>query len=432
MRKVAAFLLLLPMLGVQAQETKSSVTFTKDVAPLFFKYCASCHRSGEVAPFPLMEYGDVKKRAKQLLTAIESRQMPPWKPSEGYGHFMGERRMKSEEIDTVRAWVQQGLAEGDAKDLPPTPKFAEGWAYGEPDLVVKMPDPYTVPAEGRDIIRAFWIPLNLPETRFVSAVQIRCRNLQVVHHAVLYVDPVGESRRKDEADPEPGFDGNRIGLSAVSGGILSSWLPGGIQLPLPDGMGKDVKKKCDLVLQLHFNPIGKAVKEEAQIGFWFLKEPPRRLIATVPLFQSNINLPPDQKDLLIKDKYVLPVDVDMIGIRAHAHNLAREVKIWGKDPEGREIPILWIKDWDFAWQEQYRFKELIRLKKGTELHMHWIYDNTTGNPKNPSNPPIRVKFGERDVDEMAMAGVQVALFDPSDKLKIYLNRLSDPKETPDK
>jgi hypothetical protein len=345
---------------------------------------------------------------------------------------MGERRMKSEEIDTVRAWVQQGLAEGDAKDLPPTPKFAEGWAYGEPDLVVKMPDPYTVPAEGRDIIRAFWIPLNLPETRFVSAVQIRCRNLQVVHHAVLYVDPVGESRRKDEADPEPGFDGNRIGLSAVSGGILSSWLPGGIQLPLPDGMGKDVKKKCDLVLQLHFNPIGKAVKEEAQIGFWFLKEPPRRLIATVPLFQSNINLPPDQKDLLIKDKYVLPVDVDMIGIRAHAHNLAREVKIWGKDPEGREIPILWIKDWDFAWQEQYRFKELIRLKKGTELHMHWIYDNTTGNPKNPSNPPIRVKFGERDVDEMAMAGVQVALFDPSDKLKIYLNRLSDPKETPDK
>lgn len=432
MRTLAAPLFLALALGVRAQETPPSVTFTRDVAPLVFKYCGSCHRPGEVAPFPLMEYGDVKKRAKQLLATIESRQMPPWKPAEGYGEFMGERRMKPSEIDVFRAWVQQGGAEGEAKDLPAAPKYPEGWAYGEPDLVVKMPEAYTVPAEGRDIIRAFWIPLNLPETRYVSAVQIRAENLRMVHHAALFLDPMGESRRKDEADPEPGFDGNRIGITTVSGGVMASWLPGGLMLPFPDGMAKEVRKKSDLVLQLHFNTIGKSVKEQTQVGFYFLKEPPRRLISTVPLFNSNIDFPPDRKDLLIKDRYVLPVDVDLIGIRAHAHLLAREVRIWGKDPDGKEIPMLWIKDWDFNWQEQYRFKEMIRLRKGTELHMHWTYDNTTGNPKNPSNPPVRVRFGERSVDEMAMAGVQVALFDPADKMKIYLNRLSDPKEAKNK
>src|SRR5688572_10566397 len=177
--KNAALLLLL--LAVQETKSSPSVTFTKDVAPVVFAHCASCHRPGEVAPFPLLAYGDVKKRAKQLLSAIESHQMPPWKPVEGHGEFVGERRMKPADLATFKKWVEQGCAEGDAKDLPPLPKFPEGWAFGEPDLVVKMPEAYTVPAEGRDIYRAFTVPLGLTEDKYVRAVQYRPSNARVVH-----------------------------------------------------------------------------------------------------------------------------------------------------------------------------------------------------------------------------------------------------------
>jgi hypothetical protein len=415
--------LILFVLAVQDPKP-SSLTFTRDVAPIVFQNCASCHRAGEVAPFPLVAYGDVKKRAKQLVTAVDSRQMPPWKPVEGHGEFIGERRMKAADIATLKKWVDQGCAEGDAKDLPPLPKFPEGWAFGEPDLIVKMPEAYTVPAEGRDIYRAFAIPLNLTEDKYVRAVQYRPSNNRVVHHALMFLDITGESRRKDEADPAPGFKGQGLGLGAVSGGSLGGWAPGGVSQPFPDGMGKEVKKNADLVLQLHVNPSGKVEKEQSQIGLWFTKEKPQRLVGMMPLSDWQINLPPGQKDIKITDSVTLPVDVDLIGIIPHAHYLGKECKVWAKTPDGREMPLIWIKDWDFDWQEQYRYKKLMRIPKGSELNMIWTYDNSASNPRQPSNPPRRVRFGEQTEDEMAMAFLQVATLNPGDNLKLYLALLA--------
>jgi len=416
--------LLLVLLAAQDTKSASSVTFTKDIAPIVFRNCASCHRAGEVAPFPLVAYGEVKKRAKQLVTAVESRQMPPWKPVEGHGEFVGDRRMKAADIAALKKWVDQGCAEGDAKDLPPLPKFPEGWAFGEPDLVVKMPEEYTVPAEGRDIYRAFAIPLNLKEDKYVRAVQYRPSNTRVVHHALMFLDVSGESRKKDEADPAPGFKGLGLGLGAVSGGNLGGWAPGGVSQPFPEGMGKEVKKNADIVLQLHVNPSGKVEKEQSQVGLWFTKEKPQRTVSMMPLSDWQINLPAGQKDIKISDSIVLPVDVDLIGIIPHAHYLGKECKVWAKGPDGKEIPLIWIKDWDFDWQEQYRYKQTVRLPKGSELNMIWTYDNSASNPRQPSNPPRRVRFGEQTEDEMAMAFLQVATLNPGDNLKLYLALLA--------
>jgi hypothetical protein len=419
MMKTAAAILLLLLLG--AQESKSSsVTFTKDVAPIVFQNCASCHRPGEVAPFPLLTYADVKKRSKQILTAMESRQMPPWKPEEGHGDFVGERRMKPADIAVVKKWVEEGAVEGDPKKLPPLPKFPDGWAFGEPDLIVKMPEAYTVPAEGRDIYRAFAVPLNLTEDKYVRAVQYRPSNNRVVHHALLFLDITGESRKKDAADPGAGFRGQGLGLGAVSGGSLGGWAPGGISQPYPDGMGKEVKRNADVVLQLHFSPTGKPEKEQSQIGLWFSKEKPQRMVAMMPLSDWQINLPPGEKEITITDSVVLPVDVDLIGIIPHAHYLGKTCRVWAKGADGKEIPLIWIKDWDFDWQEQYRYKNPVRLPKGAELNMVWTYDNSASNPRQPSNPPKRVRFGEQTEDEMAMAFLQVAPFSQGDALKLYL------------
>ena len=424
MKPVALALLLLA-----CQDPKpSATTFTKDVAPVVFTHCASCHRPGEAAPFSLLEFGDLKKRSKQVLEVVESRRMPPWKPVEGHGAFVGERRMKPEEIATLQRWVEQGCAEGDAKDLPPLPKFPEGWALGEPDLVVTMPEAYTIPAEGKDILRAFVLPLGLTEDKYVRAVQFRPSNARVVHHALFFTDPTKESRQKEAADPEPGLDGRQLPFGAVIGGTLASWNPGAVSQFYPDGMAKELKKTSDLVMQVHFNPMGKPVQEKSQVGIWFTKEPPRRMVVPLPLFNMKVDLPPGEKDLPIRDRYILPVDVDLIGIIPHAHYLGRECKVWAKAPDGKEIPLIWIKDWDFDWQEQYRYKEMIRLTAGTEINMVWIYDNTSGNPRNPANPPVRVRYGEASKDEMATVGLQVATFNAADKMKLYYAVLAKPKE----
>jgi hypothetical protein len=421
MRKFAAAILVLG-LSAQAQSTKVAVTFTKDVAPIMFHNCSSCHRAGEVAPFALLTYADAKKRAKQMVQFTESRQMPPWKPETGHGDFVGERRMKPEDIAVLKQWVDQGCVEGDAKDLPATPKFPEGWAHGEPDLIVKMPEAYTVPAEGRDVYRAFVVPLNLTEDKYVRAVQYRPSNTRVVHHALLFLDILGESRKKEAANKGqgPGFRGQGLGIGAVSGGSLGGWAPGGLSQPFPDGMGKEVKKNADLILQLHFSPSGKPEKEQSQVGLWFTKERPQRMVAMMPLSDWRLDLTAGAKDIKITDSVTLPVDVDLIGIIPHAHYLGKECKVWAKTPDGKEIPLIWIKDWDFDWQEQYRYKEIVRIPKGSELNMIWIYDNSATNPKNPSNPPKRVRFGEQTEDEMAMAFLQVATLNRGDDLKLYL------------
>jgi hypothetical protein len=335
--KIAPLVLLLvsATLGSARGEQDGPVTFTRDVASIVFTQCAPCHRPGEVAPFPLLDYGDVKKRAKQVLDVIESRRMPPWKPMEGHGEFVGERRVRPEELSTLKKWVEQGCAEGDAKDLPPLPKFPEGWAFGEPDLILTMTEAYTVPAEGKDILRAFVIPSGLTENKYVRAVQYRASNNRVVHHALIYADATGDSRRKDEADPEPGFEGWRIGPGAMLNAV-GKWNPGGISQPYPDGMGKEILKKSDLVLQVHFSAIGRPVEEKSRVGLWFTREIPKRTVMPLPLLNFKIDLPPNEKDLLVKDRIVIPVDVDLIGIIPHAHHLARECRIWAKSPDGKE------------------------------------------------------------------------------------------------
>jgi hypothetical protein len=414
--------LLLPLIlspGVAPGQETGTRTFTRDIAPLVFAHCASCHRPGEAGPFPLLEYGDVKKRARQIVEVLESRRMPPWKPVEGHGQFAGERRMKAEEISAVRTWVEQGCVEGEAKDLPPRPRFPEGWALGEPDLIVTMPETYTVPAEGKDILRAFALPLGLTEDRYVRAVQFRPVHRPVVHHAMFLLDPTKESREKDAADPEPGFAGLAIGLGALMGGALSTWTPGDIPQFFPDGMGRELKKNSDLVLQIHFNPIGRIVEEKAQVGFWFTKEIPRKFVVSLPLYSNRIDLPPGEKDLQVRDRVVLPVTVEAFGVIPHAHHLARECRVWAKVPDGKEIPLIWIKDWNFDWQEQYRYKEMIRLPAGTEIHLVWTFDNTTGNPRNPSNPPVRVRSGWNSKDEMATASLEVTTANAADKLRLY-------------
>ena len=206
-------LAILLLAAASASAAENAPTYTKDVAPVVFKECASCHRPGEAAPFPLLTYQDTKKRAKLIAQLTKSRQMPPWKADKGDVAFRNERRLTDAEIAVFQQWTAAGMPEGDPKDLPAVPSFPEKWSLGKPDLVVKMPKAYHVPAEGRDIYRNFAVALNLDEDKWVRAIDFRPSAASVVHHTLFFYDPTGTSAKKELASGQVGMPG---GMSAIA------------------------------------------------------------------------------------------------------------------------------------------------------------------------------------------------------------------------
>jgi hypothetical protein len=375
-------------------------TFSKDVAPIFYARCAACHRPGEVGPFPLLGYADARKRARQIARVVEERVMPPWKPEPGHGSFLEERRLTDAQVSVILRWVEAGAPEGNPADLPPVPKFPEGWQLGKPDLILKMPVPFTVPAEGPDVYQHFVFPLDLPEDRYVRGVEVLPGNRKVVHHVFPLVDSSGAARVLDEKDPAPGYAGNLNG-GFVPSGFLPGYVPGQIPRFFPEESGLYLRKGSDLVLQVHYHPSGKLETDCTVVGVYFSEKKPRRTPTGIIVGSEAIDIPPGERAYRVSDTFVLPVDLTVTDIWAHMHLLGKDVRVAAELPGGRRQPLLWIKDWDFNWQDTYRYKEPIRLPKGTKVRAEFVFDNSSGNPRNPNRPPKRVTFGEGSSDEMA-------------------------------
>jgi mono/diheme cytochrome c family protein len=400
------------------------VTFTKDIAPIMYQNCAVCHRSGDVAPFALMTYDDVKKRAKQVAAVTHSRYMPPWKAEPGYGDFQDARRLSDEQIATIRKWADTGAAEGDAKDLPPAPKFADGWRLGPPDLVLKMSKPYSLVAEGRDVFRCFVLPLNISEDKFVRAVEYRPSNRKIVHHALFFLDSLGQAKKKekDASDGQPGFS-SFGGPGFLPTGGLGGWAPGAFPEPLPDGLGRLLKKGSDIVIQTHFHPDGKVEEEQSEIGIYFCKTKPEKIVTGVPLGNRNIDIPAGKNDYKVTSSFTTPVDLEIVGLSPHAHLICKDMKGNATLPDGTKKPLIWIKDWDFNWQGQYLYTSPIKIPKGSVLSMEYTYDNSSENERNPNNPPKRVTFGEQTANEMAFLFLSVVTATPAESGQLRLAML---------
>jgi len=387
-------------------------TFSGEIAPILYQNCAGCHRPGQVAPFPLLTYHDAAKRANLIASVTAKRYMPPWKAEPGYGHFQDERRLTSAQIEAIAEWARNGAPEGDPRKKPAPPQFASGWQAGQPDAVFTTPQPFHIPADGRDVFQCFVIPLGFTADRYVKTVEFHPGNPRVVHHSLLFLDASGEARRLDAATPEAGypcFGGPGIAIS----GALGGWAPGATPRPLPDGVAHAVRKGTDLVIQIHYHPSGKPEADQSSVGLTF-GDAPRQGLTGMVAGTRQIDLAPGARNQLVTDWISVPEDVDLIGITPHAHLLCTEMKVDAQLPGGRTEPLIWIKDWDFNWQGQYRYAEPVHLPKGTRIVMRYVYDNSEANPRNPSNPPKRVTFGEQTTDEMALLFLQVVLPRPED------------------
>jgi hypothetical protein len=405
---IVSFSLVAPLVlaGIYSQASSraaaKSITFHRDIAPIVYDNCSSCHRPGEAAPFSLLSYADVSKRGKLIAAVTASRVMPPWKAEAGSYEYRDERRLTDMQIATIAQWVKDGMPEGDIKDAPPAPKFASGWKLGEPDLVVEMPAGFHVPPDGADIYRNIAVPLGLTDDKWITAIDMKPTARAVVHHVLYFADPNGKAHTRPQQGSEPGFSGMRPGGEAEP---LGGWAVGAQPHMLPQGLALPVAKGSDLVIQYHFHPDGKPEIEKSKIGIYFAKEAPKRTLAQIqlpPSFSlfSGLDIPANQSDYVIHDSYTLPVDFDAISVGAHAHYIGKQLKMTATLPSGEVRTLLWIKDWDFSWQDRYFFKETIMLPKGTRLDAEVHWDNSADNPRNPSAPPIRVQWGEQSKDEM--------------------------------
>jgi tetratricopeptide (TPR) repeat protein len=399
----------------QELDPSRTVTFSKDVAPIVFSNCTTCHHPDGSAPFNLVTYADVRHRASLIAAVTARRLMPPWKSEAGYGEFIGQRHLTTAEIALIEKWVANGAPEGDPRDLPAAPTWTTGWQLGTPDLVVSLEKPYFVPAGGPDFSHIFFIHVPVTKVRYVKGLEFRPGG-SAVHHANIRITALrtlgstinGVAMNSARAPDTP------FRHATYPDGYFLGWTPGQVAPLLPKGMGWPLQPGTDLVVEVHFAPTGKAESVRPSIGLFFTDDPPERTPAIIRLGHQSMDIPAGDSAYVETDSFVLPVDVEVAAVQPHAHYLAREILGTATLPDGTEKPLILIRNWDFNWQHVYRYVAPVALPKGTRLAMRIVFDNSTANPRNPHQPPVRVHWGQQTTDEMGDMWIQLLTHTPSE------------------
>lgn len=365
-------------------EPAAAPTFTKDIAPIFFKNCAECHRPGEIAPMSLMTYKEVRPWAKAIREQVVNREMPPWHADPAHGQWSNDKRLPQKDIDAITAWIDAGALEGDPKAMPAAPKFAKGWQIGEPDLVINMPEEFTVPAEGSVPYMYFTVPSNFTEDKYVTAMEARAGDLSVVHHIVIYVrDPKEKASRRQD----------------IGTGLLGALSPGNTPFMATPGTAKLIKAGSNIVFQMHYTPSGKATKDRSMIGLKFAKAPVDKIITTTAAWDARFEIPANAPNHEIRATYNVEEDLDIISLMPHMHLRGKDYTYIAHYPDGRKEILLSVPRYDFGWQVYYYPVKPLRMPKGTKIETIAHYDNSTKNPQNP-DPAKPVRFGEQTWEEM--------------------------------
>ncbi len=408
------------------------VTFTKDVAPIFNKACAECHRAGEGAPFSTLAYKDVRPWAKSIKEKVANRVMPPWHADAHVGTFSNDRKLSQAEIDTVVAWVDGGAEEGNAKDMPPTPKFTTGWNIGKPDMVIQIPEVYTY-KPGADEYQYFDLDPQLKEDVYISKIEARPTNPKIVHHILAFIVPPGtpnmakmsadardkamEAQLKNSPLYRDGFlmrmkpdqpvidDGCAGGRSSGPMDLLAGYAPGHNADHFPAGVVRKIPAGATIRFQIHYSNQtlgGNAVEQDqSMIGFVFAKEPGDKLMTTGSVGNNTFKILAGADNHRVTACRQLKRDTTIYAFLPHMHLRGKSMEYKAIYPDGKTEVLMSSSKYDFAWQTNYTLKEPKRLPAGTRLMITAYYDNSTKNKFNP-DPTKDIRFGEPTYDEMML------------------------------
>ncbi len=420
------------------------ITFNKDVAPIFFKSCAECHRPGEAAPFSVLTYKEARPWAKSIREKVVNRTMPPWHADPHVGTWANDRRLTQAEIDTITAWVEQGAKEGDAKDLPPVPQFANGWSIGQPDMVIPIPETFTLEASGPDEYQYFEVDPGFKKDVYVQLAEARPDNRQIVHHIIAFIKPPA----KDEGRPQPTKaemeklraemerestlyqDGFLLrtkadvlvqndGCQLPNGGTgqdrqakddrvgnmlwLGAYAPGTPPIRLPQGAATRVPAGSRIVFQMHYSKVaGSVQKDRSSIGLVFAKQQPEKEVLVRAVSNGYFQIPAGAENHQVTACWTVPEDIHVLSIAPHMHFRGKAQKVEAYYPNGKHEVLLNVPNYDFAWQTFYNSAKPIALPKGTRIVVTSLFDNSTRNKFNP-DPTKAVRWGEPTYDEMMIA-----------------------------
>jgi peroxiredoxin len=401
-----------------ASRADTQVTYYKDVLPLLQRHCLSCHRPGQVGPISLMNYKQIARWADACLEEVKAKRMPPWKP-EPNALLAGQRALPPEAVALFEKWVAQGMPEGNAADAPAAIAFTDDWTLGPPDLILEAPDEMVVGAEGRDLFRVVVYPTNLPEDKYISAVEIKPGNPRVVHHTVNVLDTTGNARKMQDAakakalptdkDRGPGYSvPTGFGFFPNPNNFVGGWAPGMLPKRLPDGIGMKLPKGADFCVQFHFHRTGKEERDRTRVGLYFSKDPATAGFRALPIPGVFFEIPPGEKNYKVNNSWRLQEDVTVHRLIPHMHLLGKDIELTATRPDGTEQMLIRIAEWDYNWQEQYELKDPMVLPKGTVLRVRATFDNSADNPNNPSSPPRPVRLGEQTTNEMCFVFVGIS------------------------
>lgn len=330
--------------------------------------------------------------------------MPPWLPKQGDGDFVGARQLSDQELQAIRIWVDAGMPMGKSAAMPSVPKFVDPWSLDAPDLVIETPE-YKLEGQDRDVFRNFVVPLNLDSARWIKSIELRPTNPPVTHHARLGIDASGESARREGKDGQPGYDGMAWGQDPD--GQLVIWAPG--MSPSPDraGVAWRLYPQTCLVLHAHLQPSGKPESVRFRVGIRFAQDAPELRPALLRIGSCDIDIPAGTRNHTVTDRFTLPIDVDVHTIFPHAHSLCQNIRVVAELPSGTKQSLMTIEQFDENWHDSYRYRQPVRLPRGTKLVSTFVYDNSDSNIRNRNHPARRVVYGSNVTDEMADVYLQV-------------------------
>jgi hypothetical protein len=398
--------------------TESAPTFSKDVAPILYTKCVSCHRPGEVAPMSLITYQDARPWARSIREKVAARIMPPWFADPAYGHFRNDRSLTQKEIDPIEKWANAGARQGNPADLPPLPTYPKGWQIGTPDAVFEMAADYVIPSDGTIDYQYFEVPTHFTEDRWVQAGEVRAGDPEHVHHIIVSViEPeqirrpnvvtirpiLGEGQSPAPRAPREITAEQRARLADASrranAVMLVNWAVGEDAPIYQPGMAKRIPAGSTLQFQVHYTTNGAPGKDRSKIGLIFAKEPPRLEILTGAIANPQFAIPPDVADHQVDAEATFSDDVKVWSMHPHMHMRGKDMTYTAIYPDGRREIVMRVPKYDFGWQSDYWLAEPLTLPKGSKLYVSAHFDNSVANRNNP-NPKATVRWGDQTWEEM--------------------------------
>jgi len=369
---------------VPSIEPHGDVTYSRQIARILQDRCVSCHRPGEVAPFPLQDYEEVAGWGETIREVVEQRRMPPWSADPRYGDFHNASRLSDEELALISQWVENGCPQGDPAELPTPRQFVEGWQIEKPDQVIYMADEaFDVPAEGTVEYQYFTVDPGWTEDKWIQATESRPGNRSVVHHIIVYVQPPGSR------------SASVFQLDSVGG-----YAPGEGADEYPEGIAAFVEAGSKLIFELHYTPNGSPQQDRSYIGLNFADpDTVRKQLIGDAAFNISFSIPPGAASHKVTARKRLRQDALLLSLVPHMHVRGKSFRFEATYPDGRKEVLLDVPRYDFNWQFSYRFRDPKLIPAGTVLNCTARFDNSEENPANP-DPSKSVTWGDQSWEEM--------------------------------